>query len=187
MGVALGHSRLVAPHLERGTLVSLFEPPVAAPARYFLATAPGSGEKPRGAGVPGLAARGDANERGGRGRRQRRPRRKAKAESGATVGGSPRLESALDASLRNGNGGAMRGWRERAIGRLGPASGGAICAKNFCLGSKNQPSGIIRQTGNNSPSEFSRFPRGPGTECAVSAAVPGSPETGCPGVASGTG
>ena len=46
MGVALGHSLLVAPHLERGTLVSLFEPPVAAPARYFLATAPGSGEKP---------------------------------------------------------------------------------------------------------------------------------------------
>ena len=46
MGVALGHSQLIAPHLERGTLVSLFEPPVAAPARYFLAAAPGSGEKP---------------------------------------------------------------------------------------------------------------------------------------------
>ena len=37
---------LVAPHLERGTLVALFEPPVAAPARYFLAVASGSGEKP---------------------------------------------------------------------------------------------------------------------------------------------
>ena len=46
MGVALGHSLLIAPCLERGTLVGLFEPPVAAPARYFLAVAPGSGEKP---------------------------------------------------------------------------------------------------------------------------------------------
>ena len=45
MGVALGHSLLIQPHLERGTLVALFEPPVAAPARYFLAVAPGSGEK----------------------------------------------------------------------------------------------------------------------------------------------
>ena len=27
-------------------MVTLFEPPVAAPARYFLAVAPGSGEKP---------------------------------------------------------------------------------------------------------------------------------------------
>ena len=44
MGVALGHSLLVAPYLERGTLVGLFEP-VAAPARYFLTIAPGSGEK----------------------------------------------------------------------------------------------------------------------------------------------
>ena len=69
----------------------------------------------------------------------------------------------------------MRGWRERAIGRLGHASGGAIRARNFCLGWKNQPSGIIRQTGNNSPSEFSRFPRGRATECAVSAAVPAAP------------
>ena len=46
MGVALGHSRLIAPYLEDGTLVGLFEPPVAAPARYFVAVAPGSGEKP---------------------------------------------------------------------------------------------------------------------------------------------
>ena len=46
MGVALGHSLLIAPYLKRGTLVELFEPPVAAPARYFLAVAPGSGEKP---------------------------------------------------------------------------------------------------------------------------------------------
>ena len=46
MGVALGHSLLIAPHLERGTLVALFGPPVAAPARYFLAVAPGSGNKP---------------------------------------------------------------------------------------------------------------------------------------------
>ena len=46
MGVALGHSLLIAPYLEHGTLVKLFEPPVAAPARYFLAIAPGSGEKP---------------------------------------------------------------------------------------------------------------------------------------------
>ena len=46
MGVALGHSLLIAPYLERGTLVTLFEPPVTAPARYFLAVAPGSGEKP---------------------------------------------------------------------------------------------------------------------------------------------
>ena len=46
MGVALGHSLLIAPYLERGTLVSLFELPVAAPARYFLAVAPGSRDKP---------------------------------------------------------------------------------------------------------------------------------------------
>jgi len=46
MGVALGHSLLVAPHLKRGTLVGLFEPPVTAPARYFLVVAPGSREKP---------------------------------------------------------------------------------------------------------------------------------------------
>ena len=46
MGVALGHAQLISPHLERGTLVALFEPPVAAPARYFLAVAPGSRETP---------------------------------------------------------------------------------------------------------------------------------------------
>ena len=46
MGVALGHSLLIAPYLEREMLVRLFKPPVAAPARYFLAIAPGSGEKP---------------------------------------------------------------------------------------------------------------------------------------------
>ena len=46
MGVALGHSLLIAPCLERGTLVELLGPPVAAPARYFLAVAPGSEDKP---------------------------------------------------------------------------------------------------------------------------------------------
>ena len=46
MGVALGHSLLIAPYLESGRLVGLFEPPVAAPARYILAVAPGSEEKP---------------------------------------------------------------------------------------------------------------------------------------------
>ena len=46
MGIALGHSLLVAPYLERGTLVALFGPPVAAPARYFLAVARGSEGKP---------------------------------------------------------------------------------------------------------------------------------------------
>ena len=45
MGVALGHSLLIAPYVESGTLVGLFDPPVAAPARYFLAIAPGSGDK----------------------------------------------------------------------------------------------------------------------------------------------
>ena len=45
MGVGLGHSALIAPSLERGTLVTLFEPPIAAPSRYFLAVAPGSEEK----------------------------------------------------------------------------------------------------------------------------------------------
>ncbi len=46
MGVALGHSMLIVPYLNRGTLMELFKPPVAAPARYFLVIAPGSGEKP---------------------------------------------------------------------------------------------------------------------------------------------
>ena len=73
------------------------------------------------------------------------------------------------------------------IGRLGHASGGAIRARKFCLGSKNQPSSIILPTGNNSPSVFSRFPRGRATECAVRAALPGSPETGCRGLRWGTG
>ena len=76
----------------------------------------------------------------------------------------------------------MRGWRERAIGRLGHASGGAIRPKTFGLGSKNQPSGFIRPTGNNSTSEFSRFPRGPATECAVRAAVPAAPRRAARGV-----
>ncbi len=69
----------------------------------------------------------------------------------------------------------MRGWREREIGRLGDASGGAIRARIFGLGSKNQPSRIFHPTGNNSTSVFSRFPRGPATECAVRAAVPAAP------------
>ena len=46
MGVALGHFMLIAPYLERGALVGLFDVPVAAPARYFLALAPGSEERP---------------------------------------------------------------------------------------------------------------------------------------------
>ena len=46
MGVALGHSLLIAPYLQRGALVELFEPPVAAPARYYLVLAPGSEKKP---------------------------------------------------------------------------------------------------------------------------------------------
>ena len=46
MGVALGHSLLISPCLERGTLVELLGPPVAAPARYVLVMAPGSEEKP---------------------------------------------------------------------------------------------------------------------------------------------
>ena len=46
MGVALGHSLLIAPCLERGTLVTLFDPPITAPARYFLAVGPGSEDKP---------------------------------------------------------------------------------------------------------------------------------------------
>ena len=46
MGVALGHSLLVAPYLERGELVGLFDPPVPAPARYYLAVAPEAADKP---------------------------------------------------------------------------------------------------------------------------------------------
>ena len=47
MGVALGHSLMIARELEQGTLVSLFDARVTAPARYLLVTAPGSRGKPQ--------------------------------------------------------------------------------------------------------------------------------------------
>ena len=47
MGVALGHSLMIARELEQGTLVSLFDARVTAPARYLLVTAPGSAKKPQ--------------------------------------------------------------------------------------------------------------------------------------------
>ena len=47
MGVALGHSLMVARELEEGTLVGLFEAPVTAPARYLLVTAPAAVHKPQ--------------------------------------------------------------------------------------------------------------------------------------------
>ena len=46
MGVALGHSLLIAPQLARGELVCLFDPPLTAPARYLLATARGAEARP---------------------------------------------------------------------------------------------------------------------------------------------
>ena len=46
MGVALGHSRMIAPEVQSGRLVTLLDAPVAAPGRYLLATRPGSEEKP---------------------------------------------------------------------------------------------------------------------------------------------
>ncbi len=46
MGVALGHSLLIAPCLERETPVELSGPPVAAPAGNFLTVAPGSQDMP---------------------------------------------------------------------------------------------------------------------------------------------
>ncbi len=42
LGVALGHSVMIARELEQGALVTLFDSPVAAPAPYLLVTAPGS-------------------------------------------------------------------------------------------------------------------------------------------------
>ena len=47
MGVALGHSLMIARELEQGTLVSLFDARVTAPARYLLVTAPASAKKPQ--------------------------------------------------------------------------------------------------------------------------------------------
>ena len=46
IGVALGHSLMIARELEQGTLVTLFDSPVAAPAPYLLVTAPASRRKP---------------------------------------------------------------------------------------------------------------------------------------------
>ena len=46
MGVALGHSLMIARELAEGTLVSLFDSRVTAPARYLLVTAPASIGKP---------------------------------------------------------------------------------------------------------------------------------------------
>ena len=47
MGVALGHSLMIARELEQGTLVSLFDSRVSAPARYLLVTAPASIGQPQ--------------------------------------------------------------------------------------------------------------------------------------------
>ena len=47
MGVALGHSLMIARELERGALVTLFDSRVTAPARYLLVTAPASMGKPQ--------------------------------------------------------------------------------------------------------------------------------------------
>ena len=46
MGVALGHTRMIAGELERGALVPLFDIAVPAPARYVLCLAPGAADKP---------------------------------------------------------------------------------------------------------------------------------------------
>ena len=46
MGVALGHSLMIADELEHGTLVRLVDEPVTAPARYLVVTAPGAEGKP---------------------------------------------------------------------------------------------------------------------------------------------
>ena len=47
MGVALGHSLMIARELEQGTLVSLFDARVTAPARYLLVTTRASAKKPQ--------------------------------------------------------------------------------------------------------------------------------------------
>ena len=47
MGVALGHALMIARELEQGTLVSLFDARVTAPARYLLVTARASMAKPQ--------------------------------------------------------------------------------------------------------------------------------------------
>ena len=47
MGAALGHSLMIARELEQRSLVSPFESPVKAPARYVLTTAPGARDKPQ--------------------------------------------------------------------------------------------------------------------------------------------
>ena len=46
MGVALGHTRMIADELEQGMLVPLFGSGVPAPASYVLCTAPGALERP---------------------------------------------------------------------------------------------------------------------------------------------
>ena len=46
MGVALGHSLMIARELEEGQLVTLFDTPVPAPDRYLLVTSPASRRKP---------------------------------------------------------------------------------------------------------------------------------------------
>ncbi len=46
MGVALGHAAMIARELERGQLVALSQTSIAAPARYFLVTAPGARSRP---------------------------------------------------------------------------------------------------------------------------------------------
>ncbi len=46
MGVALGHSLMIARELEEGQLVTLFDTPVPASDRYLLVTSPASRRKP---------------------------------------------------------------------------------------------------------------------------------------------
>ena len=89
---------------------------------------PGIGREARSAGVPGLAAGGDAKEprgrkTGGGARCARRRLSPGAAGSGdgrlagclRHSGLSPRLEGGLDVLLRNGNGGAMPVWRAPEI------------------------------------------------------------------------
>ena len=79
MGVALGHSLLIAPYLERRTLVELFEPPVAARRATSWRSLPAPGRSPK-RGLSGIGS-GPRRERATRPRSPRRsPHRKAKPE-----------------------------------------------------------------------------------------------------------
>ena len=158
--------------------MGVFEPPVAAPTRDFLAIAPGATKKREartfrewlGAETRRSDAAGKpAANAAPRGERCVRGRRSAATAGCTRVPSTPRRASPRPLKARS--------WCVLALGK-----GGAMCVWgveidyrihriHFCPGPEEQPSGNLRTTGNNNATAFRNFPRGYRTEYAEGAAV----------------